>query len=491
MKTVAEDQCVLALDQGSQSSRAIVYSASGHALAKAQIPVTTKRYGTTCVEQNPDELVASLFAAIAGIAGQIDPELIVVAGLATQRSSIVCWNRVSGRALSPVLSWQDRRAEAWLEAFSDSGQRVQDITGLLLSPHYGVSKMRWCLDNNKAVQTCAANGELVMGPLSSYLTYQLLDERPLLVDPANASRTLLFDYRAGRWSEELADLFGISESVLPEPVTSSYSYGMLNASGVSASLQIVTGDQSAALFAFGELRSNTVYANLGTGAFLQRPLGSEPVSVPGLLNSVVYSDNTRTDYVLEATVNGAGSAVNYIAHELQLEPKWVETYLAQSLNQVADPPLFLNGVSGLGAPWWIADFRSHFFYAAEESTNLPHDAAEKMTAVIESIVFMLQTNFELCVSAAGMPEHWVLSGGLSALNGLCQRLADISGVPVIRPDVDEATAYGVSNLLGIGSSLPASTNNESVFVPQTNANLESRYLRWQDAMADFIAVECC
>lgn len=114
-----------------------------------------------------------------------------------------------------------------------------------------------------------------------------------------------------------------------------------------------------------------------------------------------------------------------------------------------------------------------------------------MTAVIESIVFMLQTNFELCVSAAGMPDHWVLSGGLSALNGLCQRLADISGVPVIRPDVDEATAYGVSNLLGIGSSLPASTNNESVFVPQTNANLESRYLRWQDAMADFIAVECC
>ena len=489
MKTTAQSRCVLALDQGSQSSRAIVYSASGHAMAKTQIPVTSRRYGTACVEQNPDELLASLFAAIAGVAGQIDPELIVVAGLATQRSSIVCWNRVSGRALSPVLSWQDRRAEAWLEAFSDSGQRVHEITGLLLSPHYGVSKMRWCLDNNKAVQTCAANGELVMGPLSSYLTYQLLDDRPLLVDPANASRTLLFDYRTGRWSEELAGLFGISQSVLPEPVTSSYSYGMLNASGVSAPLQIVTGDQSAALFAFGELRSNTVYANLGTGAFLQRPLGPDPISVPGLLNSVVYSDKKRTDYVLEGTVNGAGSAVNYMAHELQLEPKWVEAHLAQSLNEVNEPPLFLNGVSGLGAPWWVADFRSHFLSAAEGSANPSHDAAEKMTAVIESIVFMLQTNFELCATAAGMPERWVLSGGLSALDGLCQRLADISGVPAMRPDVDEATACGVSYLLGIGSSLPASSENESVFVPQTNLNLERRYLRWRSAMAECITVE--
>jgi glycerol kinase len=490
MKTTTQSRCVLALDQGSQSSRAIVYSASGHAVAKTQIPVSSKRHGTACVEQSPDELLASLFAAIAGVAGQIDPELIVVAGLATQRSSIVCWNRVSGRALSPVLSWQDRRAEAWLEAFSGSAQRVQEITGLLLSPHYGVSKMRWCLDNNKAVQTCAANGELVMGPLSSYLTYQLLDEHPLLVDPANASRTLLLDYQTGRWSEELVGLFGIPQSVLPEPVTSCYSYGMLNTSGVSVPLQIVTGDQSAALFAFGEARSNTVYANLGTGAFLQRPLGPEPVSAPGLLNSVVYSDNERTDYVLEGTVNGAGSAVNYMAHELQLAPKWVETHLAQSLDEVAEPPLFLNGVSGLGAPWWIADFRSHFLCASEDSASPSQDAAEKMTAVIESIVFMLQTNFELCVAAAGMPERWLLSGGLSALDGLCQRLADISGVPVMRPDVDEATACGVSYLLGVGSSLPAPDADESVFVPQTNPNLEHRYLRWRYAMAECITAEC-
>ncbi len=482
---------LLALDQGSQSSRAIAYSASGQPLAKHQVPVASKRYGAACVEQNADELVDSLFTSIAGVAEQVDPGLIASVGLATQRSSIVCWNRCSGKALSPVLSWQDRRAENWLEAFSGSGSRVQEITGLLLSPHYGVSKMRWCLDNNQAVQTCAANGELLIGPLSSYLTYQLLDEHPVLVDPANASRTLLFDYRTGQWSRELIGLFGVPENILPETVTSRFDYGTLSASGVSAPMQLVTGDQSAALFAFGDALSTTVYANLGTGAFLQRPLGPEPVSVAGLLNSIVYSDAKETAYVLEGTVNGAGSAVNQIARELQLESKWVEAHLADWLDEVSEPPLFLNGVSGLGAPWWISDFHSRFLGVENSTSDTSEHHAEKMVAVVESIVFMLQTNFELCAGATAMPEGWVVSGGLSALDGLCQRLADLSGVPVLRPNIDEATSRGVANLLiRSHNSVPETDITEVQFVPQMNSPLEHRYLRWRHAMAEVITEEC-
>jgi glycerol kinase len=195
--------------------------------------------------------------------------------------------------------------------------------------------------------------------------------------------------------------------------------------------------------------------------------------------------------VLEGTVNGAGSAVNQIARELQLERKWVEAQLADWLDEVNEPPLFLNGVSGLGAPWWIADFPSCFLGEENLSSDVPQAQAERMVAVVESIVFMLQTNFELCAGAAGMPERWVVSGGLSALDGLCQRLADISGVPVVRPDVDEATSRGVAHLLARStSSLAEPDVDEVCFVPEMNSSLERRYLRWRYAMAEVINEEC-
>ncbi len=481
MLTKAKVGCTLVLDQGSQSSRAIVYSADGDELHASQVPVSTCRYSgehVEYVEQDPAEIVNSLNTAIANAVAEIDPTLIIKAGLATQRSSIVCWNHVTGETLSPVISWQDRRAADWLAQFHAHSSRVQQLTGLLLSPHYGVSKMRWCLDNLPDVQYCHEQGELTIGSLSSYLQYALLDERPLCVDPANASRTLLYDYHQMDWSDELLQLFGIPEDVLPACVPTTHHYGYLRVAGLNVPLLLTTGDQSAALFASGDVDPLTVYANLGTGAFVQRSSGNQVESLEGLLSSVVYQDDEHTEYVVEGTVNGAGSALTYVTHALQLEHKEVIAHLPKWLADTTSPPLFLNGVSGLGAPWWVPDFPTQFL---GDGT-----AAEKVVAVIESIVFLIQVNFKIINLPTGSAERWIVSGGLANLDGVCQRLANLSGLTVVRPDINEGTCRGVWHLLNRRNSTIQPEYTTTMFEPQNDQGLSERYSRWRCAMTEVI-----
>lgn len=474
----AKGSYTLVLDQGSQSSRAIVYSADGGELRTAQIPVNTRRYSGERVEQDPAEIVDSLNSAIADAVTEIDPELIITAGLATQRSSIVCWNHVTGETLSPVISWQDRRAAKWLAQFHAYSSRLQQLTGLLLSPHYGVSKMRWCLDNLPDVQHCLERGELTIGSLSSYLQYALLEERPLKVDPANASRTLLYDYQHLNWSDELLQLFDIPQAVLPACVPTTHHFGYLRMAGLNVPLSLTTGDQSAALFASGDVDPVTVYANLGTGAFVQRSSGNRVELLEGLLCSVVYRDDEQTEYVVEGTVNGAGSALTYVTRELQLEHKQLLAHLPEWLADTASPPLFLNGVSGLGAPWWVPDFPTRFL---GDGT-----AAEKVVAVIESIVFLIQVNFEIVNQPTRSAQRWVVSGGLVNLDGVCQRLADLSGLTVVRPVINEGTCRGVLYLLNRHSNTTQPKYTAAVFKTRKNQALFERYSRWHDAMAEVI-----
>lgn len=494
MPNQTETGYTLVLDQGSQSSRAIVYNTAGDELAAAQVPVHTQRYSGERVEQDPAEIVNTLMTAITDATADIAPGLITQAGLATQRSSIVCWNHVTGETLTPVISWQDRRAADWLAQLHDHSKRVQQITGLKLSPHYGASKMRWCLDNLPVVQSCLEKGELTIGSLSSYLLYALLDERPLYVDPANASRTLLYDCRTMAWSEELLKLFGIPAAVLPACVPSSHHFGQLRIASLNVPLSLATGDQSAALFASGDVNPQTIYANLGTGAFVQRSTGNRLEPFEGLLNSVVYQadaaqhaenspdhgaeNDLGRQYVVEGTVNGAGSALRYVTTELQLDHKQAIAQLPEWLAESTNPPLFLNGVSGLGAPWWVPDFPTQFL---GDGT-----AAEKMVATIESIIFLIQVNFEIMNRSSEPVARWMISGGLSNLDGVCQRLADLSDLNVVRPDINEGTSRGVWHLLNRHRNHAQPAYTSTVFEPQDNPGLMKRYSRWCEAMAVLI-----
>ena len=293
----------LAIDQGGHASRALVYDGDGRVLAQAFRDVATIHPQPEWVEHDPEEVVASVRAALDDVLALLgaDAARLAAAGLATQRSSLVCWDRTTGSAVSPVISWQDRRAHGWLRQFSRHEATIHETTGLFLSAHYGVSKLRWCLDHLSAVRAMAAAGRLAWGPLVSFLLFRLLRERPLLVDPANASRTLLMNLAAMQWDAGLLELFGIDSAALPRIVPSIHAFGTLDIANRSLPLRLATGDQSAALFAFGAPRADAAYVNIGTGAFVQRSTGTRTCYAPRLLNSVVVHDGSRPLYVIEGT----------------------------------------------------------------------------------------------------------------------------------------------------------------------------------------------
>ncbi len=473
LPVAAQDPLHLCIDQGGHASRALVFNGRGALQASSLRAVDVHSPRPDWVEQDPEELVASLKAAISEAVDALGQraDRIAGAGIATQRSSMVCWDRETGEALSPVISWQDRRAHEWLTRFSARAGEIQQRTGLRLSAHYGASKMRWCLDHLPAVAAAQREGRLVMGPLVSFLLSRLLAENPLLVDPANASRTLLWNIRLLEWDPELLELFGITSETLPRCVPTRHPFGTLPLEERRIPLTIATGDQSAALFAQGSPPPDAAYVNMGTGAFIQRAFQRLPEAA-GLLTGMVYRDADRAVFVLEGTVNGAGAALKWAEQEWGLQD--VEAQLPAWLARAVDIPLFLNGVAGLGAPFWVADFASRLIGDGEPW--------QKACAVAESMVFLLQANLEVMQKFPPAPTRIIATGGLARLDGLCLRLADLSGLPVFRPAEHEATARGTAYLL---AKFPADWTEEKPgekFVPKQNPLLAQRYRRWREEM---------
>jgi glycerol kinase len=462
----------LCIDQGGHASRALAFDQTGAVIARAECVIATQHPQPDWVEHGAEELVASVHAAIGGVVTALGARVreLRATGLATQRSTLVCWDRKTGTALSPVISWQDRRAHAWLAQFTAKQPGVHARTGLMLSAHYGASKLRWCLDHLPAVQRAAAAGPLACGPLASFLLFRLLDERPLLVDPSNAGRTLLWNLASRDWDPVLLELFGIARHWLPACVPTRYDYGTLCTGDRALPLTILNGDQSAALFAFGSPNPDTAYVNMGTGAFVLCA-GAQRLDAPRLLASVAYADDGCASYVLEGTVNGAGAALAWAGETLGLAD--VESSLDEWLQRQGDPPLFLNGIAGLGAPFWIADFPSRFTAETEPW--------QKVVAVAESIVFLLQANLDEFARAGVVFRRIVATGGLAQSSALCQRLADLSGLSVHRPFEHEATARGLAFLLaGQPSGWPALSGAD--FTPRPNVLLRERYARWRAAL---------
>lgn len=460
----------LTLDQGSHASKALVFDAEGHCLGAGECGITTQRPGPDRVEHDAEEVLDSLRTAIgeACRSAQLDPGRLAAAGLATQRSSVVCWDRQSGAALSPVLSWQDRRHAGWLKALRLDPERVHAITGLVVAPHYGASKLRWCLDELDEVARAHDTGRLCFGPLASYLVSGLLEERPCLADPANASRTLLYDLERQDWSAEMLSAFGIPRDALPRCVPSRYEFGRLKIGKAAVPLKVVTGDQSAALFAGGLPRDDTLFLNIGTGAFVQRVCEGRPPPAPGLLHGVAWVDEQGSLGVLEGTVNGAAAAVHWLAEERGEDARSLVAHADEWLATVSEPPLFSNGVGGLGSPFWIADYPIGF----SEDAGIE----KEMVAVLESIVFLLQANIDAFGAAFPdrPPARIRVSGGLSQLDGLCQRLADLSGLEVERPGELEATVRGVGFLIGARVELP---DDPRCFQPGRCSVLRERHIR--------------
>ena len=471
----------LAIDQGTHASRALVFDARGEAVAGGETAIGLRRPQPDWAEHDGEDVVASVHAAVAQAVGALGPRArdLAAAGLSSQRASCVCWDRVTGVPLSPIFSWQDRRMHAWIDALAAHGDDVHRRTGLYLSPHYGASKLRWALDHLPAVGRALAAGRLAWGPMASFLAFRLLQERPLLADPQCAARTQLWNLHTRDWDPGLLQLFGLPAGCLPAAAPTCGHWGTLAAAGIEVPLAAVNGDQSAAVFAFGWPEAESAYVNIGTSAFVQRALTRAPGHVPRQLTGIILADGATSVYMVEGNVNGAGAGLEWLTAQLGIDE--LAARLPQWLERPSPSLLFLNGIAGLGGPFWQARFDSRFVGDDAEPW-------QKAVALVESIAFLLQANVEHMAPYVPALARIRVSGGVSRLDGLCRRLASLAGVPVHRREDPEASARGIAYL---AAGRPARWHvgaAEDVFEPQPDEGLRGRYRRWRALMAQATGV---
>ncbi len=482
MARAAAAPLFLAIDQGTHASRALVLDARGEILGHGEREVALIRPRADWAEHDAEEIVASVHAAVAQAADALGSSAgdLVAAGLSCQRASAVCWDRVSGAPLSPIFSWQDRRMHAWIDTLQAHGDEVHRRTGLFLSPHYGASKLRWALDHLPAVRKALDAGRLAWGPMASFLAFRLLKERPLLADPQCAARTQLWNLQSRDWDADLLRLFRLPAGCLPASALTCRRWGTLASGGVEVPLMAVNGDQSAAVFAFGWPEADSAYVNIGTSAFVQRALMCAPGHVPRQLTGIILADLDTTVYMVEGNVNGAGAGIEWLAAELGIDD--LPARLPAWLDRPAPSALFLNGIAGLGGPFWQARFESRFVGDSDV------EPWQKAVALVESIAFLLQANVEHMAPHVPPLARIRVSGGVSRLDGLCRRLASLNGVPVHRRDDPEASARGIAYL---AAGRPARWHDgagEDVFAPRDDPPLRERYRRWRALMAEATGV---
>ena len=469
-----KEKLYLVIDQGGHATRVLVFNELGKIVCRTESKITTIQSGDLIVEHDSEQMIQSVFNVLDEVYCFLGKRFvqIVDAGIATQRSSFVCWNKKTGQALTPVISWQDRRTVNDLGVYDYAKEIIHEKTGLYLNPHYGATKISWCLNNEKSLTKCKQDNDLYIGPLASFILFHLLAGRPFKIDPANASRTLLMNNKTLAWDDELLNIFNISSGFLPEIVDTKSEFGVLNYKNYTIPLSVCTGDQSAAIFFRGVPDRKSVFVNVGTGAFVQQYCEQVPLlGEEKLLASIVYSHREEKAYVLEGTVNGAARALDWLAEEFGGVSYTSD--LDDWSASIEQPPIFINGISGVGSPFWFSNIESRF---------LSDSSMEgKFVGVLESIVFLIYSNLLAIRKLWNKVEYIQISGGLSQSNAICQKLSDLSGLIIIRDSDVEATALGVYFLL-MGISDFSHKPDKKSFFPSKNKLLVKRYGAWHAAM---------
>lgn len=462
---VDQSQLTLVLDQGSHASRLALFTPTGTLLQIDSQPVNSRTQGLF-IEQDANQILQSLQQLLQNLAPQL-LQRISHSGICTQRSTLVAWDRHSGKALSPAISWRDQRGQAQVEQLRQQGlePQIHQLSGLPLSAHYAASKIHWLLEHNEQVQQALQSQTLCIAPLASYLLFHLLQQAPCVIDHSNAQRTQLMDIQQLDWSAQLLELFQIPPDILPALHPILADYGRLKVADIP--LYAVCGDQNALPAAYPPLASEDCLVNVGTGAFVLSPQPEKP-RLQRLLRSLCYSDARQVRFYSEGTVNGAGAALDWISQQLPQASLFEQ--LPQWLAEIREPPLFINTLSGLGSPWWCDAGEAEFIGAGRLS------APQKYVALIESIVFLISHNLQQLVQPA---QRILISGGLSQLDGLCQKLSDLNQASVLRFAQSEASARGCANLANQlaqhGNSQWQHLPVQQAFTTQQNHGLTQRY----------------
>jgi glycerol kinase len=485
---------LLAIDQGTTSTRAIVFDAALRPIASAQHEFTQIYPAPGLVEHDPEELWSTtLSTARAALAragtGARD---IAALGIANQRETTLIWDRETGRPIHNAIVWQDRRTADACAALRNGGheRKIAARTGLLLDPYFSATKIAWLIDHVEGARAAARRGRLAFGTVDSFLLWRLTGGKVHLSDATNAARTLLFDIHRGEWDRELCELFDVPPALLPQVRDCAGDFGATDVFGGTIRILGIAGDQQAAMVGQGCFAPGMVKSTYGTGCFALINTGDRPIASSNrLLATIAYQLGGRRTYALEGAIFIAGAAVQWLRDALKVIGAAPDVNALGAAADPAEQVYLVPAFVGLGAPWWDADARGALHGLTRKS-----GVAELARAALEAVGYQTRDLLEAMRAdwpAGGADTVLRVDGGMAASDVTMQFVADILAAPVERPAVMETTALGAAYLAGHAAGLcpdlpgfAAMWSCERRFEPRMDAAVrERKWAGWRDAVA--------
>lgn len=461
------DPLILAIDQGTSATKSALVNRVGEVVARGSADVAVHHPHRGWVEQSPDELWRSIEESAAACLSGTDHGRIAGLGLSTQRESLLLWDRRTGAALSPLISWQDRRTAALCRQYAPLAGTVAELSGLPLDPMFSAAKARWLLDRYDPDRTRAGRGELCLGTVDAWILRRLTGEDQ--IEAGNASRTQLMDIRTCQWSPRLLDLFGVPPLALPDIVASTGPFGRRAGDDALPRVPVlaVMGDSHAALFGHAGWRAGLVKATYGTGTSVMAVTQGGTGQAAGLCETVAWQAGAELVRAVEGNIRSSGATLAWLAQLTASSPAQLAALAATAR---ADGVHLVPGFNGLGAPWWDPE-ATGLLTGLTLGTRLENVAR----AALESVAFQVNDLLLAIGNATGAAGVLSVDGGAAVNSSLMQLQADISGVPVHRPAAADLSALGAAHLAGLAAGwwsaadLDALPRPHDEFTPATGA----------------------
>ena len=469
---------ILTIDQGTTSSRSIVFDSNANIVEVSQkeYPLIYPQDGW--VEIDPEILIKSVTDTLS----KVSLDDVASAAITNQRETTIVWDRNTGKPIYNAIVWQDRRTKDFCSSIEDQRilNEVSKRTGLLLDPYFSATKIKWILDNIDGAKKKANDGRLCFGTIDTYLMYVLSNKKIYKTDITNASRTMLFNINTLSWDNYLLDLFDIPESILPEVSNSDESFGTLSDFN-NINVNAVLGDQQAALFGQGCLNEGTLKSTYGTGCFLMANIGSKPsLSDNGLLTTIGYSLNNKIHYAIEGSIYSAGTVIQWLRDNLEFFADSAESEKFLSSDANSNGVHFIPAFNGLGAPYWNSDIRASYHGITRDTTkkDLINAAFNSISFQTKDIVDCLK-NINIDITSLSV------DGGMAANKTFMSHIASILNIPIHVAKSTESTAKGVACLAGISTGLidiDLLKNQEKVVLNPDNSlnmSMNENYKEWK------------
>ena len=485
-----QKQFLMAIDQGTSSSRTVIFDQKANVVASAQQEFPQEYPQPGWVEHDPEAIWQSVLDVTQKVLAESAVKQIAGLGITNQRETTLIWNRDTGECIHHAIVWQDRRTADYCQRLKEQGaeQSVIDKTGLRLDPYFSATKVAWILEHTPGARQLAEEGKLAFGTIDCFLLWRLTGGRVHATDASNASRTLLFNIHTQEWDEDLLQLFAVPASLLPDVRDCAADFGVTEESIIGAAIPIcgIAGDQQAALIGQAGFATGTTKSTYGTGCFVIANTGAKALrSQNNLLTTVAYRLAGKVTYGLEGSIFVAGSAIQWLRDQLKIVESASETEAIAESTGIIEHVHVVPAFAGLGAPYWDPKARGAVLGLSRDS-----GVNEIVTATLQSVAYQTKDLVNAMSEDGMQPGIIRVDGGMVENDWFLQFLADMLNISVERPKNVESTVLGAAYLAGLQSGVFQSTEEitdlwarESVFEPKMGADdRASLYAGWQDAV---------